>query len=1544
MSATSPGDFKTLVARQFATRPTLRSVLSQQLLAVLARSYPPLTTVQPPLADADAVLLLSPDPLRPAWTSRPLIEVAMQAILEQKPLDFSPVADRRYPFSLSAEHRFPGNDDPWVYFEVDAADSAINALLRQLPVWFQQAQIDYWNAEGSTGLARDLWLQGVMKQALLQNLPLQNLDQQQQSCIYGLLQGGAQAPSVFAVQARLGQGERLQDITLANLLVVAEWDERQVLLWIAPSGVIQAFDTADGFGAALVDQLAADHRFERLSWDRHLLQGDAFAVQASLLLECLFERIDRVQVKQFDDIAHLERCLLSLSDPSLYFIAEYVTQTPASVQLPPGLTLANPADSLAYQTALLQLTIDQLASAGASALDGVPDLRAFARQRLAEVMATHDDGSAVYDSDELMLELAIARGSPGGAGAGSGGGETLEALGQKSLTEFAIGNLCSLHGAFIKRISHSAGLALPGWMNADYLKALVSDADIGGRYPNLVAQRLDERGKRPERVRLFARQWRSALMFQALSAKLDNTLSAVGLQVVVDYCRGHVDAQVPGIALVPLAFKRGSESAKRDLVRGAYVLFCAEPARVLLYCPLLKQGVLREFDSLAALLQSIRASDSLQEQLLAWMESDVQGIYQAGGFAEPHVASIGIDPYNLPQTPTPVTLDVRLWLHQVDEKLYTANRDLLVELAEMQSTSTAQSRWRTLVEGAWLLFDTATLLIRGPVASVAWLLQLLKGLDDDLRLLQGATQFERSAAAVDVLLNVGLALLHQSAGDAMRVPAAPARLEPALPGIEPPTASPAVSVSQGKVYLDQPLGLVGSQLDMSMRGNQGYNFLTAQNKRELQRMQVAIKLDGLQPIATGMHQGLYEIEGAFYLRMAGMTFRVDSVEGGIRIYDGAQLTGPWLQRVAGAWRIDRAVRGLGGMPKSRVERIREAKQTLLEKLRPQEVILMNERNALQEQYDKHLNHMSKARQDLDAYQGEVGTPSYAILKALVKQSHLRVLEDLKALIAKSFQHDDVVSQIADTGLNTDDLQDRVRVQRNGTRYDLIKFCNVYAKELMELITEANLQRLGENVAVLPETEAQKHSYREFFAQVEAVVRWRTELVELSGKFDSVLDESIKDPLIAFRDARTAERINKQTWLGEIIQERRVTAIDQQFGLLMDLAEASLNRLAAVDEKVLIDYANYLSNAELRSSGSAHGELTGELQVDERIDILGGILQDYEQAQAMSDYLASLGGEAIRQDQLAAYRLVLKRLMTAARADLDSAVREKDLAEPRRLRTPLYASRGARRKVVTTRRGHKVVGEEAEAGGETVVRQLDYREAVLKTFRQREGTWIEDPDAAPTTPDSSNAHEDSHAPARASALLAQVEKVITLARQYLKSDEPHGLQTVVDGHIQKLTEVAAKVAGAHHETLLDSLNDGIERLQQARDDMLRGLYLSTRHPTAQSLRFLLQHEEVTVSRSQLRKATLAGDYLDIYEVRRRAVGTQTQGKGLWEAHFHYPEATTPALAFSKGHLKIWSERKLGREAQMRAAQTRNELLFIYRGDLKADQVSDLFPFE
>jgi hypothetical protein len=483
------------------------------------------------------------------------------------------------------------------------------------------------------------------------------------------------------------------------------------------------------------------------------------------------------------------------------------------------------------------------------------------------------------------------------------------------------------------------------------------------------------------------------------------------------------------------------------------------------------------------------------------------------------------------------------------------------------------------------------------------------------------------------------------------------------------------------------------------------------------------------------------------------------------------------------------------------------------------------------------------------------------------------------------------------------------------------------------------------VAVRPESEDEIRQYKAFLTSLEKVVGWEVDLVEMSGKLDVLLEETLKDRSIVFKDESGA-KANKDKQLGEIVAQRRETKIDVEVRLLTDLAELSLDRLAQVDASVLEQFHNYLAGDGIKSAGAAHGDLAGSnLSLPEQIELLSGVVEAYDETLVLVDYLGAVGGAAIKADKLQLFKTTLTGLKNAAELELSQAVREKELEVPRLSRPPLYAARGGRRRLVRTHQGRSVLAEELEVDGKPVVQQRESRTGrVLKSFHLRGADWVENDtvtldEALPVSPK----HPDIGRK-RARALMGEVDAVIKLAHKY-SPDEPLGLSSVIEGHTEKLKEALATLPrSAPDDELIEELDGNIRRLSNARRDMLTTLHLNTRHPTANSLRFLYQEQRITIARTQHRKALSSSDYLDVYEVRRLPEAGQTKGDGLWEAHFHYPNAATPARQFSKGHLKVWWQRKLGREAQLRAASIGKDFLEIYRSELRLHDVEDIMPFD
>lgn len=1545
-------DYHAAVRIEFANRPTLRQVADRQLLVTLTEHLPLLASADLPSAASLLLQVPNDNASMPvpylSWTPRPLLDCVMEVMQQGRTLASLAAPQGEFQLSVQAPYTLRGADGqamPFTALSLTATLPALEALLLALPEYFCQAQVDYWTQPGSLGVPRERWLSQLIRSALLHNLPLQALDSLQQGCLLGLLSGGAQQPSVAAVEVRLGYGRQSFSLLLPELLVEGELDEGKAILWCSPSSVIQAFTSLDDFATALCKSLAQQYDFDTMDWNRYALEGDCFAQQCTLLLENMFESARRLRYVTFADVAAMEQAYAATVEPAQWFIEGYQAIDDVGFDLPPGLTGAGPAHSFAYQAGMFELALAQAQSGGRGALDGILDLHSYASRELRAQMLLDFPDDANYFSDDLKLKLIVARGNPGGAGAGVGGG-LVDPPRYISLTEFAIGNLVSLQGATLHSIEHRRGQLIMDWMTPAYVKSLVERVDIGAHYPVYVARQLDDAERRPLRVRHFAREWRCSLLFSALSASLAGTLSDAALQCVTDYCRGLLDPNLPASVLMPLAFSREPGASQADQVTGMYVLFCTAPSTVLLYRPLYGKAALSEFASLTQMMEAIRTPGMLQDSILAWLPDRARAVYDNGGFIEPHLQRPIIDTSVLPEPVQPPRFKAQFWRVDVDAYLFKANRDLLVELADRQTISNAQSRWAILLEGAWLLFNVATVLLRGPVATVAWLVLAFKGLKDDLPALRSGTDFERSAAVVDLLLNASMALMHLR----LPTPISPAKplavVRPQRVGLPAARALKDLSAAQavqGKVGLPGALvSQVRTQLDFSWRGLQGFNMLEPEQRKALSDLRSPASLNGLQPLQAGPHRGLYEIAGRYYVGLAGDIYEVTAGTDGVRVVGGEGHSGPWLAFEHGQWRVDAALRLRAGMPKTRRELLRAQNEQRLEALRAEEVQCARQHNTKAELLNKHrelLKEKDNRIKELEASEApdELTRRELDLTRRLTKQIRLKVIYELKDVIDTDLAHDNVMAKLYGMRLEDKHFVTVMVEQRSTIRQYLIDSVSAFYNELASVINNEGLDDLGEHISVHPEGETETSRYKQFRSTLETVVKWETDLVEMSQVLDRLVEQTLKDDSIQFKSEQTGARINKDIELKEIIDKRRLSAIDLEFRLLQDLGELCLDRLADVDESVLRDYHDYLVGDGLRSAGNAHGDLHGSsLTLPQRMEVLTGVLEAYEEAFTMASYLRSVGGAAVRVEQLQAYQKVLAELKNAAEKDLAQLVREKELEAPQLSKPSVFAPRGGRRHLVRTSRGRSVLAEEFDVDGVAVVQQRDFRtQHVLKTFRQQGQEWVEDATRdAEQTGSPSSPREPAVSPARARALITQADSVISLARSYVKDNEPLSLSTVIDGHVQKLEQVKAtlKAAGSDKE-LLDDLQHAISHLQAVERDLLTSLYLSTNRPNANSLRYLVKESKVSIHQAGPRKALAGGDYLDIYEVRRLPRGGQATGEGLWEVHFHYPAATTPVSEFSRGHLKLWSQRKLGRQAQMRAATSGRELLDIYRAELR-----------
>jgi len=515
--------FAQRVAEQFADRPTLREVVAVEGMAILLRHYPVLATMYPQVASLSSFTLLRSADDSGVVSTEPLVDHLLEAYLRSDALNLND-GDQ---LGFSA----PGRDGALLSVVLGGGQAAgelrlstlnddFDDLLDNLAQRFRWAQVAFWNAgAGDEGVPRTQWLQQVLKAVMALNIDQQPLDEDEAGLLRGLLVGKVTGLGVSAVEVTLTSVDQVERLWLPGLLVSAERDDRRVLLWFLPTGRVQSFNSLPALAMALRDELVQTRRFERMTWAQVAVEQEPFGYQAGLLLEGVCQRVGLLQRWGLHGVDELEARCAELSDLAQDFTEQgYLNEELPTMPMPKWLDGASTADRFEYQVAVLELAARQALSKGSGALDGIEDLHAYAARRLREQMLLDHPQQEPYDPDALSVSIAqrVEQGDPLVTPV------SLAPLRSVSLTEFAVSRLRDDQSEVASALRDASGKRLDGWMNLDYCERLITDLDIGGSYPLYVQRQLQS--AEPGQLQRFADQWRSALLFDALRAKVEGHL------------------------------------------------------------------------------------------------------------------------------------------------------------------------------------------------------------------------------------------------------------------------------------------------------------------------------------------------------------------------------------------------------------------------------------------------------------------------------------------------------------------------------------------------------------------------------------------------------------------------------------------------------------------------------------------------------------------------------------------------------------------------------------------------------------------------------------------------------------------------------------------------------------------------------------------------------------------------------------------------------------------------------------------------------------
>lgn len=1566
-TAPSPTDmagYTDIIARtiraQFSTRPTLRSVTASLLKDNLLEKYPPLAF------DPERTRLAQPLP-EGGWRMTLLLDVVLTYLANGKP----PRLNEQFGRACFLTNKAP------THLTLDSTTGrvpdmqVIADVIRELPgivfVAYQEALSDYWDEPVEAGVSRWQWLgdllNGVLKTAAVRHSPINPVqaDILSELTLHPDKQERLQAPGskglihAYIIETALNKDQQSVSLQSPDILVACG----ETLLLCSVTGDVQSFASMEAFGQAWGARFEQTFLADTITWKRFEPDGNIFDTQAALLLNQQLDDLAALKLPARQRLADLEKRFAAITDVAALFVAQATAQTPNPMlfqhiesTLPEWLHSANAVDRMAYRKHVLEHARIKQQNLGNTFQAGVDDLHTFAKKALHQQMLLDQPQAPGYNPDELELTFHVPVGD-----LGSGYIERVVL----SLTELAIKNLAGKPKGRMS-IRHTGGQLIQDWTTEAYLLDLVSRVDIGKHYPELIRNALlAETPEARERGRLFGLELAVNLPLLALeySLKAEHGFTRQGYRYVEALMHNSaaerfVDHQ--DIVLRPLAFQRKAD-AECDVVSNMFII---EPRDLaadgphILYRPMYSPA-LQQYPSRQALLSAIAQAGPVQASVLTWLTDRARAIYDNNGFNEPHIVHFHPgDEFARPEQPKPAILvgneaaaDWLLALQNGDllVRLFESNARALVERGDQQSVSNAESRWAIILEGGWLVFNNLMLpMLRGPAMLVGWMLQITHSLIQDLPALDSEDASAREQAWVDVLLNLGLLLLHvaqnNSAVDDPELSSAPQEtpvaLAPLRRSAEPLQINTESVVTQATPGLpSEPPGGGHTLLDFNLSAAR--DSATARLIEQLKTVRVPWPAPLPEPVSMGPFQGLYRINNKWHASIAGLLFRVRIVPGfgDVFLVPPEHPDHPDIKLKAygrGQWTLDQGLQLVGGGPKRRIAAEREKRRQRIAELSLISQEFLAQQDRVQKRVDIAENLMVLKDATPTSTPQERATFSERFVAELDKQteSYVTLLDGLKEM-----------SRLTDTPM------------------DYSMLCNVLGniiKNVRKRIVKADDARMAANDsyseftggvqllydALSVEGEAVVKRYFDFMRKTDAI---NETMIASYEEIDRRIEELKEIPLLG---AKTLEELNTDR------PENELTALRVKAYQLIILRVLSVKTLGTDTTKALERVVE-----PLLMLSRSHAELQTDhvYERSDRIAVLDSLATHYSAAQDALGSIAIFSADELEMPAFHRLRMIIHQLHLDAEQRLAEEIQQlpsesehlSGETEPAGSSQAAGTSKGAgtskkktktpsgstsRKKVIKTAKG-VLIGDLRprvdDQGGDIVDINGPMEDKPLLSFHQHDNVWVEIVKARETAPKASSAPYPLLKGEARKALAKVDEQVIKIEGYAEGASSPKEIEEQLQREAQKLTGYADKLeehadvpSGSERDTaLINELRDKAHALEN-KAIQLRTRMTLAQAPTNEGVEYLLQHNALYVRAvgRRVRLKTGRQDFLQEYALLNQ------QGQPWWYAHFHYADLMDDKGKSTVAHFKTKEQRFDTYESMLAKAKDPKQKIEIY----------------
>ncbi|HEX8596392.1 MAG TPA: DUF6543 domain-containing protein [Pseudomonas sp.] len=1520
------------VAEQFSQRPTLRSVAVATLLEGLHELEPTLR-INP---DVSVVTHIA-DSATPSGgglsAAINLTDCLLRHFANQSTVKWTAQQDRLL-----------AHADASTALPVNIAD--IGALIDRLALGlldhYQQALASYWQscpAGGANCVSRWAWLAQRVRQQLIDGLdatPPRPVNHEARRLLRDiamypsrierqltvLRQPSQPSPRVCIVRLQIN-GNASQTMLLAAVVVFSGEQVVEYQLSGRCRSWLSLHDWEQSLGYFAGDQAQG----AQVQWTAYEPDDDIFDLLTQAVLENQLAEVQRLKGRQAYDVDSLEHTLAAVTDLCGLFRADDGRPDSSAAmnleRLPLWLKQASDADRLEYSGLMSALAVAQQRANGRSFNDDLPPILEFAAIKLSEEIHKDHPQPLDFQVEHIQIQIGkvVAAMMPGGGQPFASG--SVEPV-YMTLPEFALANLAGLPAGNVT--VHTTGAApLPEWMTAAYAKQLTVRADIGQAYPDLLKRYLvTDSVEALRRQVLFADQLRYQLPLIALEQKIKGRLSLTGYQTVAALMKTtdaqrHVANQL--IVLRPLAFVR-EPGHRADVAENMFIIGPAEVSTGphLLYQPL-ASSPLMEFASWGALLDAIRQPGKLQDSVLVWLSDAARPLYANGGFAQPHTVRFAQgDEFAALQTPAPATLGTQTANEDVLTSLFKANARALIELADRNAISNAESRWMALKEGGWLLLNTLLPLVGGTVANALWLAQLLSSVSQWLALPVNADRRTRSTMLADLLLNISLILLH-SVVSVHSLGRWRATLQSrALPE---PVASTSVIVHEASS--DASLGSTGTLLDFSWSAP--VNRLTERQARELESFKIWPSPKLGQQVMTGPHAGLYAYRDKWLAWVGSDLFRVLVDEDGVLVvrFNDTSSTGPRLLRDGQHWRIDLSLRLLGGGPKKTIlQKSRENTATIARVI--EQVALLD-------------------RQEVEMFKRMTGY--YKQLKTATGE--------VRRLFFSRFESDLVeLEKVIEQRLALwQELRPGDRPSERALAEELVRLAS-------QMVCFEGLL-LQENATIVTHDIAQMHTTPEEQVVMEENVDAYLDMFKalLVNQEKGVHWSQMREAL--WMRLRAVPKVGEELWREQVLDlhsSNFYTPLEWKAQRMMSVLELCFSRADILETQELKLLKQLRIDKDLHAAFISQAELDkpNQYTLQDRIEVLESALLQYNKGLDIAGFVESSGFAPEQGDYFGQFLSQFNTLRDATETRLIELIHE-NLEPEAPVIEHVPRVDQPRKKVIRTQNHRAFVGVLREEPGDFPGLVADVRnplnDQVIASWHQHaNGEWVEIqtvlPAAAPAPqPRLAVAGELLK---RARELLASVERSIAVAReQSMRAYEPEDMEDILVFKAEKLTDLADQMTRSSTDgrtsaevslqlaRVASDLRTAAARLQ-AEGQLIRIAMIKMQPPTAARVSYLHRHNEINIAKVDGRK-NLSGskrnDFVQEYTLRDK------DNQLLWWAHFHYGAEDADALAFTAAHLKLPEQRLLGYKALIRAATENRQVVSIYRSVISPEIAQRLF---